>query len=269
MNIPEKISSWLKSTEGIISSVAVIILLVSNLGWCVKSDKQADQIADLTNVLAERDSLRKVLTIAQGSNRDLYERHAKLQEEFETRDATLRRFIKEKDGIILGLTETVSELRLENIQLKGEKTSDTTASFISPPNNYYYFEADVSWGQQPTLFVSQLSVWDSLYIAHFRTEDDYYYGAISHVNPHVQFRGGEFSIKRQTTQADATSGFQSFGYRGMWASGRYDLIAKSLETSFGVALEILNVKTSPFIRAFSDEDRIRAGAGIEVRYGGE
>ncbi|MEX2190910.1 MAG: hypothetical protein WEB33_09455 [Bacteroidota bacterium] len=260
MGILAKLKSLLASREAIIALVSLVILVASN--WyrgCEVSDLE-DRNAELTNTIADRDSLRSVLEIAQGANIDIRERHARVEEDLSDalgREKDLRRYLKSKDGELLALVQTNTELRLENEQLTGHLTSDSTATF-DIQNRYYQLSAKVSWGPKPLLGINRLLITDSSYVGIQETEDGYYLGFITHTNPLIRDTGATFRIAKERSDATSTS---LFGYRGLWAGARFDLISLKPEVSIGVSFKMFGAQVSPYVSTLPS-------AGIEIRIGG-
>lgn len=193
----------------------IVTLIIPLIKLHCDNQEKAERILGLQNDVAERDSLKAVLSDSQTGNVVLSERNSFLEKDNITlrinHDAVKKR-LKETDSKLLAYMESSTTLTLENQRLWGAiREGEVNGSIIvdfDTTNEMYSLTATVTILPPAYLDIHQMSFFDSTY-AGIRFEDDTFVGIIGHTNPLIKDNGASFSYALQ----DVMPEYSPWGFR--------------------------------------------------------
>lgn len=192
--------------EGKLTTLFVAILIATTVilvGLLIYRSYNYNQLygkyINVSNILAEKDSLRRVLQLEHHS---LYERYSSQSKELDKeniKNKALKARLKETGDELIVKANIIQKFEIENQELKGKLGRDSIGEFvdIDTATAFYSIKAQARL-IPPMLKVVSLKITDSLTIGYtYDEESGLIRGFSANTNPLVVHIGGSFEIKLQ------------------------------------------------------------------------
>jgi uncharacterized protein YoxC len=177
----------------------IILIAFLHIRSLSKDSREARRtIMELRNQLAEKDTLTEILL---EDNTILTQRLAFQQEslnEILSENRSLKNYLDENNARIRSLVTTVSELRLENQELKGVLEQDDEGveyAVFDTTTQWYQLNAEARFIPHPTLSLRHLKVFNESTIGIYEQTDGVVRGFIHNTNPYLSQREIDFYLE--------------------------------------------------------------------------